>query len=124
MGLSAKIIAGLFVVFYALSTRCSSPAGNSNGPANDACHPHAAAGANAANDSVEELRSMVQVPFEPEDLTWRIVDAGQGKKRLIAILLLTPEAFRSLSSKHSGGGEHVQVNVEPWFPAELTAMGD
>jgi hypothetical protein len=124
MGLSTKIISGLFATLQVISTGCISPAENANSTSKAASNSNANVIANTANDSIEELRSMVQVPFEPEDLTWRTVDAGQGKKRLIAVMLLTPEAFRTLSSKQSGSGEQVQVNVERWFPAELTTMAD
>jgi hypothetical protein len=124
MGLSTRIISGLFVALQVLAAGCSQQAENANRPANAANSSNANAVANSANDSIDELRATVQVPFEPEDLTWRIVDAGQNKKRLVAVFLLSPETFRSLSAKYGGGGNTVEVNVEPWFPAELKAMGD
>jgi hypothetical protein len=113
----------LAVFFLALALAlvgCSSPAANSvnvseNKPANT--------NSNTANDSVEELRSLIQLPFEPEDLSWRQWN-DQGKQKLVAVILLTPEAYRSMNAKHGIGGTPVQVNVEQWFPSELTTMAE
>ena len=91
------------------------------------------AGSNAANqsaldpkkgnDSAEELGSLVQLPFEPEEVTWRATDLD-GKKRLVAVVLLTEADHRTFSAKHGAMGNDVQVNVEPWFPVELVTMGE
>ena len=122
----AKIAGLAFIFIQALSVGCSSgPAGISNAPANvgNAANVNAA---NAATDSIEELRSLVRIPFEPEDITWRILTSTQGKRRLVAVFLLTPEAYKAFSSKYTsaGPGADVKVSVEPWFPAELTAMSE
>ena len=78
------------------------------------------------NDDIEELRSQIQIPFEPEEATWRVLPAANNGKRLIAVLRLTPENFRTYSSRlnASGAGRQGQASVEPWFPAELTAMSE
>jgi hypothetical protein len=78
------------------------------------------------NDNVEELRSSMQVPFEPEEAVWRITSDKAGRKRLTAVLRLKPEDYKALSSRAAtaGPGRQVEVSVEPWFPAELTAMSE
>ena len=78
------------------------------------------------NDNVEELRSSIQVPVEPEEVAWRIVSDKDGRKRLTAVLRLKPEDFKALSVRASapGPGKKVEASVEQWFPAELTTMGE
>jgi len=78
------------------------------------------------NDNVEELRSSIQVPVEPEEVAWRIVSDKDGRKRLTAVLRLKPEDFKALSVRAStpGPGKKVEASVEQWFPAELIAMSE
>ena len=80
----------------------------------------------ATNDDVEELRSSMQIPFEPEEAVWRIVSDKNGRKQLTAVLRLKPEDFKTLSAKASaaGPGRQIQASVEQWFPAELRAMSE
>ena len=78
------------------------------------------------NDNVEELRSSIHVPIEPDEAVWRIVSDKNGRKRLIAVLRLKPEDFKALSARASapGPGKQVEAPVEQWFPAELIAMSE
>ena len=106
---------------FALTTGCSGPVSNVNTAAGNA-----AQGSNSqvrGNDTVEELRSLIQIPFEPEEVTWRTLDTG-GQNRLVAVVLLTPDEHRKFAAKYGPGGNDVKVNVERWFPVELTAAGE
>ena len=121
------VIAGFFLALQIVSVACSaSPGTNTNATSNANNVSNTNALANSANDSVEELRSFVQVPFEPEDVDWRLVRPTQGKSRITAVFVLAPDAYKAFASKYnsSGPGADAQVSVEQWFPAELKAMSE
>jgi hypothetical protein len=121
MGLSTKITLVLFISFVTACSACTSvPDANSNSNSNTANLANAS-NSNKTNDSLEDLRSLIQVPFEPEEVTWRQTD---DNKRLFAVLLYIPAEHKTLVSKFTGAGTPVQVNVEQWFPTELTTMGE
>jgi len=115
----------LSVLALLLSCSCASPpATNGNEQStNTASGSNSQAG---PNDNVEELRSSIQVPIEPDEVVWRIVSDKNGRKRLIAVLRLKPEDFKALSARSSapGPGKPVDASVEQWFPAELIAMSE
>ena len=118
----------VFLFGSLLLAACSSgPSGGSNqnaGNANNTASNRPVS--QTGNDDIEDLRSQIQIPFEPEEVTWRVVPAGNNGKRLIAIIRLAPESFKAFSSRltASGAGRPVQVAVETWFPAELLAMSE
>src|SRR5688572_689567 len=114
----------LFVFGLFLFCSCSSAPGTNGNQQNSANSnvPNAA----TPNDNVEELRSTMQIPFEPEDVVWRMVSDKDGRKRLTAVLRLMPEDLKALSAKASAtdAGRQVQTSVDQWFPAELRAMSE
>jgi hypothetical protein len=122
MKLTAGIVLCCLVAFQLVSIGCSSTA-ESNSNTGDAANAANLSNANSSNDSVEELRSLIRIAFEPEEVTWREIKDEQNKKRLLAVLLLSPESHRSLAAK-MGNPTDVQISVEQWFPAELTTMGE
>ena len=117
---------GLIVTFIfwiaALAGCTGQNTSNTNAPGNTANGVNENS-QNKGNDSAEELGTLIRIPFEPEEVTWRPLDEG-GKKRVLAVLLFTPQDHKMLSSKYASAGSDVQVNVERWFPVELTAAGD
>jgi hypothetical protein len=121
MGLPTRIAAVFLFALFAACIGCSSgPDGNSNANSNTANSANTS-NASKANDSLEDLRSLINVPFEPEEVTWRQTD---NNKRLVAVLLYIPAEHKTLVSKFAGAGTPVQVNVEQWFPTELTTMAE
>ena len=125
MGLLTKIIATLLLISAILLGGCDNkPAVNGNSTTN--VNSNSNTGVNVTNDNVEELRSLIQIPFEPEEVVFRVLNAADKKQRLVAVFVLTPEIHRSLESRlASAGAGHAQlVTVEQWFPAELTAMAE
>jgi hypothetical protein len=123
MKLSAKIVVCCLAAFQTFSIGCSSSNETNSNAAANVANAANSSNTNSSNDSVEDLRSLIQIPFEPEEVTWREIKTEQNKKRLLAVLLLSPETHRSFSSK-IGGATNMQVSVEQWFPAELTTMGE
>ena len=115
----------IYLSVLALLLVCScSPAPVANGNQQNASN--AANTSTTPNDNVEELRSSMQIPFEPEEVVWRVVSDKDGRKRMTAVLRLKPEDYKALSTKASatGPGRPVQASVDQWFPAELTAMSE
>lgn len=80
---------------------------------------------NRPNDSVEELRSLINLPIEPQEVIWR-VQSVPPTERLLAVIRVSPEQFVSFSKRLSSSenGKPIQVTVEPWFPPELIAMSE
>lgn len=125
MNLPTKFIAlQIFAASILLSACGSQPSDNSNVSANANTNSKSNANSNATKDDVEELRSLIQIPFETEEVSWRVT--GSDKKKLVAVFVLTPEARKLFESKVAarGAGQDVQVSVEQWFPAELVSMSE
>jgi hypothetical protein len=125
MNLPSRIIAILiFLTAIGLYGCGSKPVVNSSSASNT--NSNSTSAANATNDNVEDLRSLVKIPFEPEEVVFRVLSTADKRQRLLAVFVLTPEIHRSLESRlASAGAGHAQlVTVEQWFPAELTAMAE
>lgn len=88
---------------------------------------------NIADDSVEKLDSLINLPFDPVENVFReepvTNDANKDDaskptdKRLIVVLRFSPEDTEKLIKKTSGYSTPYKASVEaePWFPAELIA---
>ncbi|MGH9949899.1 MAG: hypothetical protein ACRD6X_22250 [Pyrinomonadaceae bacterium] len=77
------------------------------------------------NDNIEELRTIIIVPFEPDEVVWRVFKGTGSEDRLVAVFRLMKNDAESFSSKVSANVADVAaVSVEDWFPAELKAMGE
>jgi len=125
MDLLTRIIAILLFVSAISSFGCGTkPAVNGNSATNVNSNSNSAA--NATNDNVEDLRSLIQIPFEPEEVVFRVLNTADKKQRLLAVFVLTPEIHRSLEGRltSAGAGHQQLVTVEQWFPAELTSMAE
>lgn len=110
-----------FIISTGTLSSCSGP--DTANTASNSVNQASANSQRMGNDSAEELGSLIQMPFEPEEVTWRTSEAN-GRKRLVAVVLLTEEDHRAFAAKHGSAGNDVQVNVERWFPVELITMGE
>jgi len=100
---------------------------NANGSSNANAPRRNAPDASASpNDSVEDLRSLINVPFEPEEVLWRTFSEGANGARLTAVFRLKPEDARAFTARttETSTGRGVRSNVEEWYPPELKAMGE
>ncbi|CAN5529572.1 hypothetical protein BH10ACI3_BH10ACI3_03720 [soil metagenome] len=110
------------VISAAMMSACGGTAKNSDvqtpPAANAGSEP-----ANSARTNVEELRLLVNIPFEPEDIDWK---EDTVHKRVVAILRFSPEDSNKIVAEAAGFGpaENVSVANETWFPVELTAQSD
>ncbi len=86
---------------------------------------------NTVKDNTEELRALVNLPFDPEETVWKeesLKDqtSDQIEKKLIAVLRLPAEqakAFLTEVQKRKQG-ETANMTTEQWFPAELMAQSE
>ena len=78
------------------------------------------------NENVEDLRAVINVPFEPSEVSWRIVPDKEDGDRLIAVLRLPTDEADPIVSNIRGDKKTISstVGVEEWFPPELIAMGE
>lgn len=112
-----------FIIFAAFLAGCSGAGSSNANTAATAANETQANSQRKGNDNLEELRALVPIAFEPEEVVWRTSESG-GKRRLTAVLVLTSDDHRKLAAKYAGAPADVQVNVEPWFPVELVTMGE
>lgn len=109
-----------FILCALLLGSCTSESENSNNaapPSTKRIEPQTP----KANDNAEELGTLVKLPFEPAEVAWRETPNG-----LIAVLLYSPETAKKLADAAAKikEPEAASVEVEEWFPAELTAKRD
>lgn len=83
-----------------------------------------------AKDNVEELRALVKMPFEPEDLIWMesaIGNSGETRKsKVLAVFQLSVEDAKKLIERVSKirPGAPVMLTTERWFPPELVTQNE
>lgn len=125
-GLSTtSIIIALLLSAFTFS--CGSSKDNVNNASNaNGANRNSTDVSTSINDNIEDLKALIAVPFEPDEVVWRTFPEGPNGKRLIAVFRLTPENARSFAARmgSSGPGRSVQSNVEQWYPAELIAMSE
>lgn len=103
---------------------------NSNGATNaNAANTNSSNASTAANDNLEDLRSLIRLPFESDkvdEVAWREIPGGPSGKRLVAVILLLPADAKAFAARiqKAGAANSVTVNVERWFPAELVVMSE
>lgn len=73
--------------------------------------------------NLEELRILINVPYEAEDVVWK-EDAAHTK--LIAVLRFLPaDAAKAVAEAEKFGAPQAGVvSPESWFPDELTAQSE
>lgn len=76
-------------------------------------------------DNAEELATLAKLPFEPEEVTWKEITAGNNRK-LLAVIRFTPEDSKKIveNATKIKAGEPVSVPSERWFPAELVSQAE
>ena len=115
------VILALLLCCAALSAACT---GSGNRAANAADQANKTIkNSNSAGTSVEDLRLLINIPYEIEDLAWK-EDAAH--KKLTAVLRFSAEdsARFVAESEKIRPSEPVNISSETWFPAELTAPSE
>ncbi|MCD9187548.1 MAG: hypothetical protein LUM44_14105 [Pyrinomonadaceae bacterium] len=80
-----------------------------------------------AKDNIEELETLVKIPFHPEEAMWREeVLGGQNSKKITAVLKFLPEESTKVVAEAEAKkpATPTTIPVETWFPAELVAQSE
>ncbi|CAN5408518.1 hypothetical protein BH18ACI3_BH18ACI3_14620 [soil metagenome] len=86
-------------------------------------------------DNVEELGTLVKLPLEPEEVTWKEFapnssnseqTGSQNLKKLTAVMRFSNENAKKIVGQveNKQAGESASLGAEPWFPAELIAQSE
>lgn len=86
-----------------------------------------------ARDNIEELETIIRIPFHPEEALWREESLNtqtndnrlpsSGGKRLIAVLKFTAEEADKIAAQAAKirPPQNAEIEAESWFPPELIA---
>ena len=115
---TAVILASFLAV---LSSIGCGPAADSNTANVSANAP--ASNSDVENTNVEQLRLLIAMPYEPDDVVWR---GGPDEKKLTAVLRFSTVDADKLTedAKKIKQPTAAKISSETWFPAELIAQGD
>jgi len=123
-----SVILALFFSFQILSG-CGSQSSNTN--SSNTANQNTAAAApqpekDGVKDNAEELGTLIKMPFEPEDLVWKEVPAGDSGRRILAVFQLTPDDTKKLleMSSRIRPGSPVNLPTEKWYPPELVSESE
>jgi hypothetical protein len=79
----------------------------------------------AAKDNIEDLETMIRLPFHPADAVWRDDPASGPEKprKLTVILNFTADESNKIVEASAKGnpGTPFEIETESWFPPELIA---
>ncbi|HQU85602.1 MAG TPA: hypothetical protein PKY59_20880 [Pyrinomonadaceae bacterium] len=78
----------------------------------------------SAKDDIEELETIIKIPFHPEEALWREENLGnQNAKKMTVVLKFLPEESAKIVAEAEPKKAVTQtiLPVETWFPAELVA---
>ncbi len=81
--------------------------------------------ANSAKTNIEELKLLINVPYEveDEDIVWK---QNEAQKKLFAVMRFSAEDSDKLVSGAAPdqASSSVTLSAESWFPSELIAQGE
>ncbi len=103
----------------AASAGCVDASRNANSPAAPATA--AANDNNQPKTNAEELGLHVRMPYETEDIAWRM---SPDKKRILAVMRYSSADAERLVNEAGSQGDQVSVEAEPWFPEDLIAQSE
>ncbi len=117
-----------FLSFTVVATMiCVAACGSTKTQSNARTNANASTNANssAPKDNIEELESLIRIPFHPQDAVWKEdPEYGPEKKRKLTIVLKfkSDEANKIIESlAKSGPGQRIEIESEDWFSPELVA---
>lgn len=142
---SAVLVVLPLLMFLLVFTSCvSNNTANQNGNRNNSNTAAIADGAPInATDDLEELRKLIKLPFEPDEVLWLVETDAENKlaaganatpnpvpdvssKRLVVVLKFNEQNSAALIElvKRVGPGTNTSIEPESWFPPELVAEGE
>lgn len=84
---------------------------------------NAGGNSNSTKYNTEEFGEIINLPFTPEDVTWR-ESGSQNAKKLIAVLKFSAQnaqAVTAQAERHKPAAP-AKIDAENWFPPELVAQ--
>jgi len=120
--LRAFVILALFLSVCVLGG-CGAGNTNTNINATSASPNPAVDNSNSAKTNIEELSMVINVPFEPDDIVWKV---NSDEKKLTAVLRFTSEDADRIATDAATrqAPENATLSSESWFPAELIAQSE
>jgi len=96
---------------------------NSNLNAASAVSNPALDNSNSAKYNVEELSMLINVPYDPDDMVWKV---SGTQKHLTAVFHFSPEDTNRVASEAAvkQPPENLTLSSESWFPPELIAQSE
>lgn len=85
-----------------------------------------------ANDNIEELGTLIKLPFEPEEVAWKEsamparTQGSAGSRRLTAVMRFSSDHAKRIvaqAEKHRPPTD-VTLNTERWYPSELISQSE
>ncbi len=138
MGLNRKTVILIFIISI-IQINCSAPdidEGEVNKlrpEINKNTNVNVDPNANVAEDNEAELKSLINLPFDPEENLYREDTLGEtsnnnrvpgpNDRKLTAVLKFSKEDTEKLIERLQEKGDpfEAKIDSEPWFPAELIA---
>ncbi|MBK8464395.1 MAG: hypothetical protein IPL32_01060 [Chloracidobacterium sp.] len=115
----------ILALFLSLGAFLGCQGGNNNPNANSAIVNPTLENANSAKTNVEELKLLVNVPYEleDEDIVWK---ENADRKKLLAVIRFSTENANKIVAEAAihQAPEYVTLSSEPWFPSELIAQSE
>jgi hypothetical protein len=115
-------------LILAISTAVLAAACGSNPAANNANTVAATTNANTdtqngARTKVEDLSLLVNMPYDVQDVVWR---QSKDQKKITAVIHFDPDDEKKVipEAEKFGPGQNVNIDIQSWFPDELTAQSD
>lgn len=123
--ISAKLLLVLCLSIISLSIiSCSGTNTSNTNVSSTAANQSSNSNTRAVKDDVAELSTMINFPEQPEEGVWREESVNQKGKKLTAVLKFSNEGVAKTiaSAEKRKPAERTEVDVEEWFPEELTAQ--
>lgn len=128
---SKPVLIVIFILCLQTFFACdgNSPANNDNRGTNSVTSGDVQVPADQANDNIEELGSIINLPFEPDEVAWKDDNAnlpGGKARKLVAVLRFSPENAKRVIAEAAklGTGISGTRGTETWYPAELISQGE
>ncbi len=122
-----------FIPMFAFASACTrqaSPEANNAATNSSNANRTVEPGMDGARDNADELRTLIRLPYDPEDLVWKEYPAnasnGGSRRRLLAVLQFSPADSRKIveSAAKIRPGSPISLSSEDWFPKELVTQSE
>ena len=116
------ILAFIFVALANLDCGGKSAANNANS-SNATANANAADTVNGARTKVEDLSLLINMPYDVQDVVWK---QSKDQKKITAIIHFDPDDEKKVipEAEKFGPAQNVTIEIQSWFPDDLTAQSE